>query len=1090
MDLSRTGLIGTLPALGFSGMISLQTLKLSQTAVSGSIPNSIGGLPYFQTLEAAGAQLSGSLPTGLCSPEAGASASALAVINLRGNVLDSWPPSLLECRSLLTLDLTGNHLSRLPSNVPTSLLHLYLGGNPIASRAKDFGRLLSTLPLLHAFEIDLDDAPTQLNMNMSVLLPPRDCRVGGACAFRLELHDTEGQRIHSGGHVTNLTLRLFPGEWQQPMVDNQDGSFAASVPENWIRTAGQRSFRFFHGSDEFSPSNVGFLGSDELLPANVVDFGKRCARNQLYDVKSRTCACEKGTYDIRPRGYICCFAGSVTEPSIDVDRRCSDVELLLHSHIHDHGDGDDGLCMPCPPCAICSTDGTFSVADGFKISRSSQIHVPGIQASESVFPIFKCPHDNLARAGCNGWIEQFDAAGTGPVGTRMDPSESLDIFEISSDRQCADACCQHVACKSFDFTVDNLCQLNKHVSAQDRTNVSSPGTRHFERPFACHAKSIGAGVLNSVQDSSCLSGYTGPLCGACALAGDQQYVNSGTDSGESCIACDDYIVQLKSFSIWLFVIGVVLTAIGIATAWAVKLRVLGDVFLRYIQDRGVQFVAALKVLITFKQVVTIVFQVLDSRLDSVNPQHAYFSTPRAWYQLLFGQVWLLIQPVCFLDFLQESPAWVFYLRWLSSVVVLPAVISGAIAAMYRHARRKDTHRRLNAMLFDDASEGNTPLDGARRQLYIALFLFYPATTCMIFDSFNCRHLALPSDDDCEAYLVQDYNVSCCSTSFAVFRMFAVIVALLIPIGVPIGFAVILWQAKTAAVREISTAVDECDNTLHQHDPAADAHNVARARSSSVLALGLQSVSRVRSASMYTLHAFQHAWTFRSEWMADPKTDQIAVRVHLSKHYLYLIFNYKDSCYWWELVDCLYKLLMAAIFLLLPFNRGSRFQLFTAALVSFGSAALHVAAWPYRRNEDNWLRLAVETEIFMIIIVAMAIGHQSSSHPNYEEVQMFASILQITTAGLLIVAVAVASHKTGAIHRNRTQSEVESQGLFQTLSGSLIDGSLETCPGDDGCDNHMCVLPISCNPLDYSGGASIKVRGRLNWLFSRLLWRNG
>ena len=97
----------------------------------------------------------------------------------------------------------------------------------------------------------------------------------------------------------------------------------------------------------------------------------------------------------------------------------------------------------------------------------------------------------------------------------------------------------------------------------------------------------------------------------------------------------------------------------------------------------------------------------------------------------------------------------------------------------------------------------------------------------------------------------------------------------------------------------------------------------------------------------------------------------------------------DAAWYWELVDLSYKLLMAAIMLLLPVDqRGSRVQMLAAAMISFASGCLHVAAWPYRRNEDNILRVVVELEIFMIIVVSMALGHASQISPS--EVQMFAN----------------------------------------------------------------------------------------------------
>ena len=62
--------------------------------------------------------------------------------------------------------------------------------------------------------------------------------------------------------------------------------------------------------------------------------------------------------------------------------------------------------------------------------------------------------------------------------------------------------------------------------------------------------------------------------------------------------------------------------------------------------------------------------------------------------------------------------------------------------------------------------------------------------------------------------------------------------------------------------------------------------------------------------------------------------------------------------------------------------GSAPQLFATALMSFSFGCLHVAAWPYRRAEDNWLRLAVELEIFMVITVAMVLAQVETSNVRH------------------------------------------------------------------------------------------------------------
>ena len=92
---------------------------------------------------------------------------------------------------------------------------------------------------------------------------------------------------------------------------------------------------------------------------------------------------------------------------------------------------------------------------------------------------------------------------------------------------------------------------------------------------------------------------------------------------------------------------------------------------------------------------------------------------------------------------------------------------------------------------------------------------------------------------------------------------------------------------------------------------------------------------------------------------------------LDVHYDFVLYPYGDKHFYWELVELLYKILMTG-FLMLTGVRGSSQQLFWGLCFSFGMAALHTRAWPYRFDADNWLRLAAEVQIFLTLGVALTL----------------------------------------------------------------------------------------------------------------------
>ena len=291
-----------------------------------------------------------------------------------------------------------------------------------------------------------------------------------------------------------------------------------------------------------------------------------CGANEIYDSSKKECVCAAGSYDTAMYGYICCFARSVTDHSVDHDERCSQPAEIAASLNSPRS--SPRLCLPCPPCAQClkeaelselytprinasqlSLAGTFSIADGFQLSRDGREKVRSPQPSVEMISVFKCPHDDLARAGCDGWVETM-------VGKKMALADKVDTHTTSAQNECAEACCQRAACKSFDYiegAAAGQCQLNSRVldSATDTDFVAEEGSKHYERPFACTSADPGAGPR--IEDTGCSPGYAGHLCGSCA----ERFVSAR--DGMSCTPCADYIDDLMDFFHWALALAAVLT---------------------------------------------------------------------------------------------------------------------------------------------------------------------------------------------------------------------------------------------------------------------------------------------------------------------------------------------------------------------------------------------------------------------------------------------------------------------------------------------------------------------------------------------------
>ncbi|XP_041027326.1 probable LRR receptor-like serine/threonine-protein kinase At3g47570 [Juglans microcarpa x Juglans regia] len=131
LALSKNHLNGFLPRSIGNLSLSLQTLRLDNCKLKGSIPIEIGNLSGLTTLTLSGNKLRGLVPTTIRSLR------MLQSLGLDGNRLKGTiPPELCYLRSLFQLLLVGNdlsgHIPRCIGNM-TSLRALYLGFNQLTS---------------------------------------------------------------------------------------------------------------------------------------------------------------------------------------------------------------------------------------------------------------------------------------------------------------------------------------------------------------------------------------------------------------------------------------------------------------------------------------------------------------------------------------------------------------------------------------------------------------------------------------------------------------------------------------------------------------------------------------------------------------------------------------------------------------------------------------------------------------------------------------------------------------------------------------------------------------------------------------------
>jgi serine/threonine protein kinase len=213
----------------------------------------------------------------------------------------------------------------------------------------------------------------------------------------------------------------------------------------------------------------------------------------------------------------------------------------------------------------------------------------------------------------------------------------------------------------------------------------------------------------------------------------------------------------------------------------------------------------------------------------------------------------------------------------------------------------------------------------KNQAFGITFLCYPFMCNQLFGMLNCRDL------NEQTVLAKDYSISC---STDVHWWFAVLSKLLIAafaFGVPIGVMVAMKRSS---------------------DQEADAFG------SSEWAYTIQRMAaQLKEDDVDTVRA-------------------AVIDVQLGKIYGSFVTAYKPSCFWWEGIDMLRKLLIIGV--LSVVSQGSTFQICVGLITGFFFFAGHLLKLPFRHFEDNVLKATSELHIYLMLVLVLALKSDVSS----------------------------------------------------------------------------------------------------------------
>eukprot|EP01047_Picozoa_sp_COSAG01_P002788 COSAG01_NODE_76_length_28332_cov_298.876992_18_plen_399_part_00 len=264
----------------------------------------------------------------------------------------------------------------------------------------------------------------------------------------------------------------------------------------------------------------------------------------------------------------------------------------------------------------------------------------------------------------------------------------------------------------------------------------------------------------------------------------------------------------------------------------------------------------------------------------------------------------------------------FVWRWLLQVIGMPTLVGLIVSCpqlyrsgLQRYRRSGTIHPTVTMQIFENTKDKAT--GDLKSNLFFVIFFTYPSICIACFTPFICRQLTPEM-----SVLELDDTTTCESSGHTVLKGISAVVIAVFSIGPVILFFYFRSKAK-------DWKNNQCEK---YHKPARRMH----------VELGV-----------------------------DLKEAEFVIRdIIFGRDYSMLMDAFRPRYLYWEALDMVRKLFLVG--LVLVFGRGSVAQLASAATISFAFFALHIKAWPYKTDPDNWFRAATELHVFIAITTAMVL----------------------------------------------------------------------------------------------------------------------
>jgi len=270
-------------------------------------------------------------------------------------------------------------------------------------------------------------------------------------------------------------------------------------------------------------------------------------------------------------------------------------------------------------------------------------------------------------------------------------------------------------------------------------------------------------------------------------------------------------------------------------------------------------------------------------------------------------------------------------------------------------------------------------------VFLLVYLLYPSNSAHIFATLQCVEL---DDPNHSSFLRKDFSIDCSAPFHQAMTVYAYVMIFAYPLGVPALYSYLLFVRYHMELRLLRAL------ELRQASLRMNARNER-----SLLAVATSAAKTTQAQA--ELHASDELPAEVAAELEKLQEAEAAQRAVLPDYVQKIILGYELRTYYFELIECARKLLIACVPVFFT-PSGSVSQLVFGLVVAFGSFGALMLYAPYVDAGDNRLAQLCQVQIFVALLASVVLKYDTAARSAATNVDVLLTSLTVLPIVLALV----------------------------------------------------------------------------------------